>query len=51
MDDKTKKKKTAKKNRTKREDMACYDLCDPCIDYYIVDSCGCMQYVNPCGCC
>lgn len=51
MEDKMKKKRSSKKDLRKNEDAVCYDLCDPCRDYYIVDDCGCLQYyVDPCGC-
>jgi hypothetical protein len=51
MDTKLKNKRSTKKDLKKRDEVLCYDLCDPCINYYIVDNCGCLQYqVDPCGC-
>ena len=43
MKDKKKTKGSHKKDLKKQGESVCYDLCDPCIDYYVVDSCGCFQ--------
>jgi len=52
MDNKRKNKKSLKKDNKKRNDMACYDVCDPCGGYYVVDDCGCVNYyTDPCCCC
>jgi hypothetical protein len=51
MKDKKRVKRSGKKDLRKHGESVCYDLCDPCMDYYIVDSCGCLQYyVDPCSC-
>lgn len=51
MHDKIKKEKSKKKDRRDCEDLRCYDVCDPCMGYYLVDDCGCRHYyVDPCGC-